>query len=900
MRVLDIRTFPGPNVHSHRPMLVMRLDLEALDERESREFAGFNERLLTLLPGLYEHYCGLGHPGGFVERLKGGTYFGHIVEHVALELSEPAGIGVTRGKTRATDAPGVYTVAVAYCAEAGMRFLLRTAVDLVEALLRGEPFDVEASVAEARRIVAATELGPSTRAIVAAAERRGIPWKRIGDGSLVRLGYGKNRVFIQAAMSGRTSAVAVEIAGDKELTKALLDAANLPVPRGRIVANEAEARQALAELGAPIVIKPLDGRQGRGVSVNVRTEAACDEAFRIAAEFSGSVLAEEQIAGRNYRVLVVNGSAVAASERLPAHVVGNGAQTVAELIAAANRDPRRGEGHDAPLTRLELDGEALAQLDRQGYSLSDVPHGGDAVYLRESANLSTGGTARDVTAVAHPSVLRLCERAARVIGLDICGVDLMLQDITRPFTPGSGAIIELNAAPGLRMHVHPSEGAARDVGEAIVDALYPPGSSSRIPLIAVTGTNGKTTTARMIAAIWREAGATVGLTTTDGIEIGGERIVSGDCAGPRSAESVLADPAVDVAVLETARGGIVRYGLGYDWADVAVVTNIQPDHIGQDGIKTLQDLVRIKGLVAERVRRGGTLVLNADDPQAASLAQNRYVREGGVHMVFYTLDPQQPPVRDHLARGGTVFAVRDGLIVELTARECRPLLTVAEIPVTLGGLAQYHTDNALAAIAASRAAGVAAKTIVAGMRGFHESAGRTNRYRAGPGYLLVDYGHNAHAFAAVAQLAARWRAGRVTAVVSVPGDRADALIVEAGRTLAAGFDRIVVREDDDRRGRRPGEVAGLLCQAIGEVAPERECTTVLDERAALRHAVATMEPGELVVLFYDEMHGIEAVLRQVGARPLPAGSPFGTAPSERQSPAHRRTGRRQLASSRRR
>ena len=870
MRIEWIDTLAGPNVYTHRPALLTRLDLEELTDRESRETPDFCERLLALLPGLGAHRCSMERPGGFVERLCEGTYFGHVVEHVALELTELAGVGVTHGKTRWAGGPGLYNIIIDYKAEQGTRFLLETSVALVEALVRAQPFPLGERIAEARRIIARTELGPSTRAIVAAAERRGIPWARVGTNSVVQLGWGKARRFIQAAVSDLTSAVAVEIAGDKDLTRRVLGQAAIPVPRGLVVRGEGEAVAALAELGGAVVVKPLDGRQGCGVSLNLSTAEEVGRAFRIAREYCASVLVEELVRGRNYRVLVVAGRVVAASERLPCHVVGDGRRTLAELIEAVNGDPRRGEGHEKPLTKIKVDDIMLAHLGKAGWTLGRVPAPGQAVYLRESANLSTGGVARDVTDEVHESVRRVCERAARAVGLDICGVDLVLDSIAAPLSEGAGAVIELNASPGLRMHQHPSEGAPRDAGEAIVRMLFPEGDG-RVPVFSVTGTNGKTTVARMIAHVLSAAGLNVGLTTTDGVYVGGERVVEGDTTGPHSARTVLSDPTVEAAVLETARGGIVRRGLGYDWSDVAVLTNVQPDHFGQDGIETLEDLVFIKSLVAERVREGGTLVLNADDEQLARLAAHPRVSKVSKRVVYFSLREDHALIRKHLDAGGTAFHVRGGWVVEAEGAECRRVLRAAEVPATMNGAAEFQVANVLACVAACRAHGVPAGQVAAALATFRSAAanpGRANLFRlpAG-GHVLLDYGHNPEAFRAVCRMAARWEGLRVTGVVGVPGDRSDELIEEAGRAAARGFQRIIIKEDKDLRGRAPGEVAERLCRVVAAEAPARECLVRLDEVEALRLELEQAGPGEVVVVFYDKLAPLLRVLEEFGAEP---------------------------------
>jgi cyanophycin synthetase len=869
MRIAQTRAVAGPNVYSYRPVLIMQLHLDELTDRESCEFPGFSERLLALLPGVRTHHCAKGRTGGFVERLEEGTYFGHVVEHVALELTDLAGVGTYHGKTRAAGAAGVYNVVVEYSAEQGTEFLLRAAVGLVEALVKGESYPLAEKLDEARRIIARTELGPSTRAMVEAATRRGVPWARVGDGSLIQLGYGRHRRFIQAAMTCRTSAVAVDIASDKELTKRLLDEAAIPVPRGVLVADEGGAVEAFRELGAPCVVKPFDGCQGKGVSLNLRSDDQVREACRLALDHSPRAIVEELLRGRDYRVLVVNNKVVAASERVPAHIVGDGEHTVAELIEVVNRDPARGEDHDKSLTKVVIDDGLLECLKKQGLSLDDRPARGERVNLRECANLSTGGTARDVTDDVHPAVASMCERAARVIGLDVCGLDLILDDIAAPPAPGNG-VVEVNAAPGLRMHTSPSEGRARDVGAAIIDSVYPPGAESRVPIISVTGTNGKTTITRMIAHAISMTGRTVGMTTTDGIWVGGACVERGDTTGPRSARAVLSDPAVEVAVLETARGGIVRGGLGYDWSDVAVMSNIRLDHIGQDNIRSLDDLLYVKSLVAERVKKGGTLVLNADDERLAQLMDIPRVKKVPKNVVYFSMHPLHVVVRRHLDAAGRAFLCDHGWVVEAEGKRRERVVRVADIPAAMGGAASYQIANALAAAAACRAHGLPREAVAAALKSFRaaeHNAGRANLYRVAGGYVLADYGHNPDAFEAVCRMAAQWEGRRVTGVVGVPGDRDDEVINQAGRVAARGFHRLIVKEDEDLRGRRPGEVAALLSRAARDEAPKRECRVVLDEAEALRTAVAEMRRGEVVVIFFEKFDAVRRVLDEHGAVP---------------------------------
>jgi cyanophycin synthetase len=797
-------------------------------------------------------------------------------------LTDRAGIAVNRGKTVALQAPQVYLVTVAYTSEAGMRRLLRVAVELVQALIDGRAYPLDDMLQRVREVIVASDLGPSTKAVVDAAVRRGIPWKRIGDDSLVRLGYGAALRHVQATTTDRTSLLAVELAGDKHLTKAVLKEAGLPAPRGCVVGSREEAVACLDTADLPVVVKPLDGNQGRGVSLNLQTAEQVAEAFDLAAEISDRVIVEEMYRGNDYRIVIVGGRMVAAAQRVPAHVWGDGVHTISQLVDYANHDPRRGEHHEKPLTKIITDPLVMAILRRAGRSLEDIPAVGEMVLLRESANLSTGGEARDVTDQVHPSIREICERTARVIGLDVCGIDVVLPDITQGYD-GRGGIVEVNAAPGIRMHHHPSQGEPRDVGGAIVEMLYPGGATGRIPIVSITGTNGKTTVTRLVRHILGSTGATVGMTTTDGIWIGDKAVQRGDTTGPRSAGLVLSDPAVEVAVLETARGGIVRSGLGYDWADIAVMTNVQADHIGQDGIESIDDIMHIKRLVAERVRPGGTLVLNADDPQVVRVPEHRLVCNTPKRVVFFSLDPNNPHVLRHLGAGGTAFVANDGWIEERVGPGSTRLAPIASIPATLGGTAEFQIQNVLAAMAVGRAYGLQADAVVDAVADFsldHHSAGRTNLFALKGGYLMVDYGHNPAAIEALSKTVSRWGASRVTQVVAVPGDRADTLIVEAAQSIGAA-DRVIIREDEDLRGRQPGEVADLLRRTLLEHRPQLPVRVVLDELEAVREAVDEMQPGEVVVALCERVQEVAEWLTAHGAAPV---GDFRPLASEQNSP----------------
>jgi cyanophycin synthetase len=610
MQIVKIRTVNGPNIFHSCPVIVMQLNLESYTEISSADLPNFKERLLQFLPGLQEHHCSPGRPGGFLERLDRGTYFAHIVEHVALEMSELAGIPVFYGKSVYAGKEGHYNVVVRFKNEDGMKILLQEAVSLVTALYEGQnKFDLQYGIERAKRAASRSALGPSTKAIVDAAKARGIPWRRIGKESLIQFGYGKNIRRIQAGVTDKTPLIAADMVQDKDFTKTILEEANVPYPESRVVRDIQELEDALQEIDGPWALKPLDGNHGNGVVLNLTNLEEAIKAYEIAKEFCDYILVERMCTGRDYRILVIGGRLVAAAERKPAHVVGDGVLSVAALIDKTNLDPRRGEGHAAVLTKIEIDELLIECLRKNHFTLESIPQAGETVWLRETANLSTGGTAADVTDIVHPQIRALCERIARFTGLDICGIDFIHSDISKPLERGSG-VIEVNAGPGLRMHIAPTEGKGRDVGGEIIDMLYPPGTNSRIPIVAITGTNGKTTTTRLTGHLFAsQTRKVVGMTTSDGVSIGKECVSQGDTTGPVSAQLVLSDPSVEIAVLETARGGLMRGGLAYDWSDVGIITNLKPDHIGQDGIEDIEDIIRVKSLVAERVREGGTLVL---------------------------------------------------------------------------------------------------------------------------------------------------------------------------------------------------------------------------------------------------------------------------------------------------
>ncbi len=892
MRFINLRHLSGPNVFAANPASVARLELDGLTGRQTTEYAGFAERLTALLPGLAGHHCAAGRRGGFLDAMARGTYFGHVTEHVALELSGMIGRDVHLGKTMWAGADGRYDV-MTECPEdepadsevpAG---LVRLAMRVVTELLAGVEPDFGADLERLGRQAERERLGVSTAAIAAAARRRGIPVRRIGARSLLRLGYGCHRRLVCAALTSQTSAVGVDIAADKQLAKQLLAAAGIPVPAGRLARSADEAVAALAEIATPVVIKPLGGCQGVSLTVGVRTPAEAAAAYAKASTVGETVLVEEFLPGNDYRVLVIDGQVVAAAELRPASVTGDGEHTVAQLVELANADPRRGDDHERELTKIRLDADTLGLLQALGLAEDSVPAPGRVVTLRRNANLSTGGTSRDVTDVMHPEVADMCRRAAAVSGLDVCGIDLRLGDISAPLIAQDGedrparpgGVLELNASPGLRMHQSPTEGRPRDVAAAVVDSLYPPGAPSRIPVVSVTGTNGKTTVVRMIGQMLGQAGLRVGVSCTEGVFIGGRLVYQADASGPRSAEMVLDDPAVEAAVLETARGGIVKRGLGYDHADVAVVTNVTGDHLGSDGIDDFDELIHVKALVAEEIRSGGSVVLNADDPAAVAMADRAAVRARSPVIRLFSVTEASPVIARHKLAGGLCYELIDGQLTETEAGRQRPLIAVSDVPGAYGGLARHVLANALAALAACRALGVSAKDCKRGLTGYspaEHNPGRGDVYLAGPSPVVVDYGHNAAALRATGRFVAEVFGGRPpevagvpsagAAVLTLPGDRRDDLIVQAAQAVAEWFGSVVVYEDADKRGREPGEMTTLVSAALRAARPGIVCQAADGPTDALR-AGLSLAAGGPVLFVYEKLAMAREALASAGARP---------------------------------
>ena len=820
MRILNRNVYVGPSHYAKFPVIRLELDLGALEQWPTGKLGnGFIDGLLVALPGLSEHGCSYREPGGFIRRMREGegTWLGHVLEHVAIELQNVAGEDVTFGKTRSIsdDRPGVYSVVYEYAQREEGIAAGELALKLLDSLL---PADLRTATDDSWnweeerdgfiRYAQRRALGPSTMSLVRAAEERGIPWLRLNQQSLVQLGHGKYQQRIQATVTGRTPHIAVELASDKEETNKILGSLGLPVPRQELVTSQTDALKAARRLGGPVVLKPYNGNHGRGITINVTGEDEIRAGFEAAREHSRSVIVETYLAGDDHRLLVVNGELIAATRRTPGHVVGDGRRTVAELVEVVNSDPRRGVGHEKVLTKLKLDREAELMLERKGYTADSVPPAGETVPLRSTANLSTGGTATDVTDIIHPDNRAMAERAVRAVGLDVGGVDFLSTNIAESYKSIGGGICEVNAAPGFRMHIAPSEGTPRDAAGPVIDMLFPPGTPSRVPIAAVTGTNGKTTTARMLAHIAKMAGYTPGLTTTDGVYIDGARTVEGDMTGPVSARMVLADPQIDLAVLETARGGLVRSGMGVGEVDVGAVINVASDHLGLKGIDTLEQLAEVKRIVVEVARE--CAVLNADDPNVMKMSAYTDAKV----ICYVTMNPSHPLVREHIRAGGRACALEAGVnghMITLYDKGSHiPLLWTHLIPATLEGRAMHNVQNAMVAAAMAFSLGIKLDAIRHGLRTFDttffQAPGRMNVFSEHPFKVIMDYAHNAHAVAVMADLAQRLDAGRRIVVVAGPGDRRDEDLREIANAVAGKFDHYICRRDDSLRGRDGDEV----------------------------------------------------------------------------------------------
>ena len=877
MKILKTQTLRGPNYWSvrHKKLIVVRLDLEELAETPSNQIPGFYEAVARLLPSLVEHHCSPGCRGGFLMRVQEGTMMGHIVEHIALELQTLAGMEVGFGRTRETATSGVYQVVFEYLDEQAGRYAARAAVRLCQSIVDYGTYpaeELEKDLADLRELWAEASLGPSTENIVDEAEARGIPWMPLWTRAMIQFGYGVYQKRIQATLSSNTNILGVELACDKEGTKQMLAEAGVPVPRGTVIYYLDELEAAIEEVGSyPVVIKPLDGNHGRGITINIRTWAEAEAAYDVAKTISQGVIVERYYQGSDHRVLVVNGAVVAVAERVPAHVVGDGQSTITALIEKTNRDPRRGVGHANILTRIEVDRNTWQLLEREGYTLDTVLPEGQVCYLRATANLSTGGIAIDRTDDIHPENVWLAQRVAKIIGLDIAGIDIVTSDISRPLRETEGVIVEVNAAPGFRMHFSPSEGQSRNVAAPVIDMLFPPGTPSRIPILSITGTNGKTTTTRLTAHIFKQMGKVVGYTTTDGIYISDYLVEKGDTTGPQSAQVILQDPTVEVAVLETARGGILRSGLGFDMCDVGVVLNVAADHLGIGDIETVDDLAYLKSVVVESASPDGYAVLNADDPLVAQMAKRVKAQ-----IAYFSMRPDNELVQAHIQQGGLAAVYENGYLTILKGDWVLRLEEAKSIPLTMGGRAPFMIANALAASLAAFAQNAPVEAIRAALRTFEASASRTpgrmNLFDLGSFHVLVDYAHNPASYEALGAFVRNWT-GDCIGVVGGPGDRRDEDFVTLGQLSADIFDQIIVKEDDDTRGRPRGEAADLIVAGIQQAKTDCSYESILDETKAIHTALAEAPSGSLVVILPESVSRALKLIEEYGGRPTSLAQP---------------------------
>ncbi len=870
MRIVSTDVYVGPNIYAHFPVIRHVLDLGELEHWPTgRLGSDFIDPMLEMLPGLHDHGCSYGEPGGFVRRLTDdeGTWLGHVMEHVAIELQNVAGSAVTFGRTRSIDGQaGHYNMVFQYKDVAVGREASELALKLIHSLVPdavkpdaapGDDWDFATERDGFIRYAQRRAFGPSTASLVAAAEERGIPWLRLNRHSLVQFGHGRYQQRIQATTTGRTSNIAVELASDKEETNSILRDLGLPVPKQRIVRSASDAVRAAGRIGYPVVVKPLAGNHGRGVSIDLRTADEVRIGFEKSREHGRSTVVESHIEGFDHRILVVNGELVAAAKRVPGHVVGDGKHTIEALVDTVNDDPRRGVGHEKVLTRLEFDDQAQRLLDKLGYDRNTVPKKGEVVYLRSTANLSTGGTAIDVTDIMHPDNREMAIRAIRAIDLDIGGVDFLTRDISESYRDAGGGICEVNAGPGFRMHVAPSEGTPRDVAGPVIDMLFPPDRPSRIPIAAITGTNGKTTTARMLAHILKLSGRTVGLTSTDGVYIDGKLSVPGDMTGPVSAQMILRDPSVDVAVMETARGGMLRSGLGFQECNVVACLNVSADHLGLRGIETLEQLAEVKRVPVEIAKDAA--VLNADDPLCLQMADYTEAER----LSYVTMNPSHPLVKQHIRAGGQAFVLEQGMnghMITIYDNESHtPLLWTHLIPATIEGRATHNVQNAMFAAALAYNMNISLEDIRHGLRTFDstffQTPGRMNIYNEHPFKVILDYAHNPAAVRAMCALVDRFEVeGRRIVVLSAPGDRRDEDIREIASISVGHFDQFICRCDDNRRGRGKDEVAVMLKnKLLEEGVPAAQIEVVADEQEATTRALELAVSGDLVLILGDNI-----------------------------------------------
>lgn len=852
MKIVNINVMRGPNYWSIRrhKLVVMVLDLEDLEELPTNKITGFRERLEAMFPTMIEHRCSIGTTGGFFQRVDEGTWMGHVIEHIALEIQSSAGMNVGFGRTRDYGEKGVYNVVFDYLEEKVGVFAAKSAVKIAQSLIDNTEYDLESDIQEMREIREKERLGPSTASIIDEAVSRGIPWMRLNKYSLCQLGYGANQKRIQATVTSQTSSIGVELACDKEDTKFLLEQSEIPVPKGDIIRTEEGLDDAIKRIGYPLVIKPINGNHGRGITANINDKESALVAFEAAKNISRSVIVERYIVGEDYRLLVINNKFVAAAKRTPARVVGDGKSTIQELVNEVNKSPKRGFGHEKVLTYIKIDEMSKTILSNKEYTVETILQEGEILNLKDTANLSTGGTSEDVTDIVHPYNIFMAERISKIIGLDICGIDIMTSNISEPLPDTKGAVLEVNAAPGFRMHLDPAFGLPRNIAAPVIDMLFPQGTNATIPIVAVTGTNGKTTTTRLIAHLFKIKGFKVGYTTTDGIYIQNRLLVKGDCTGPQSAEFVLRDPTVNFAVLESARGGLLRAGLGFSQCDVGIVTNVAEDHLGLKGIHTIEQLAKVKAVIPESVAPDGYAILNADDEIVYNMKSNLKC-----NVALFSMNENNARIKKHAKRGG-ISAIYENGYITICKGEWKLRITKAvNVPLTMGGKAIFMIQNILPAVISAFVQNIKIEDISVGLESFipspSQTPGRLNFFEFKNFNLLLDYAHNPAGLRALQKLVERMDGKPKVGIIAGIGDRRREDNVEIGRIAAEMFDEIIIRQDKNLRGKTESELIGLLEEGVKLVIPKKPILIIPSEREAINHALKSAKKGSLIVLCSD-------------------------------------------------
>ncbi len=863
MKILKKQVLNGPNVWSNyrKKLIQVRLDIGDLEDLPTDKIPGFRERIENLIPSLITHECSEECYGGFFMRVTRGTWMGHVMEHIALEIQSLAGMETGYGRTRGTSFRGVYNLVFSYEIEEAGLYAADAALKICVALVNNEPYDLDGTLKELRKLNLKYNLGPSTKSIVDEAIRRKIPVLKSATSSTIQLGYGVNQMKFRATMGCNTSAIAVDLVSNKEATKQLLRNSMIPVADGGVCTDESGLKSIIERTGFPIVIKPLRGNQGKGATIHILNWNEAVSALNLALQFGKHVLVEKFVSGHDFRLLVINNKFVAAAKRIPAQVIGDGKLTIEQLIEEVNSDPKRGHGHQMSLTKIIVDQDTLNLLKKRRLSLISIPKNGIVVALKSTANLSTGGTAIDVTDEVHPENIFMAERLSKIINLDICGVDVMSPTLSEPLQQIGGVVLEANAAPGFRMHLEPSQGKSRNVAKAVVDMLFPPDKEALIPIVAITGTNGKTTSTRLMAAVAKNAGKNVGYTTTDGIYVNDFLLRKGDTTGPVSGKAVLADPTVDFAVLETARGGLLRSGLSFNECDIAILTNVKEDHLGLKDINTLEELANVKAVVVRSVKKNGWAILNADDAQCVRIAS-----ELSCNVAFFSLNPNNSTIQQHLSENKTVAIIENNQVVIKHKGETMYFGDVSAMPITLDGACQFMIANVLGVALASFFSNFSNEKIIETLQlfspSFEQTPGRMNIFNFDTYKVLVDYAHNPHGFLAIEDFLKNVDAKRKIGIITGVGDRRDDDIKVLGIIAQRMFDHVIIRLDKDLRGSSSDRIIELLVSGLRTTSKKVSYEVVNVELQAVRHALDMARTGDYIVVLSEAYQNVVQLIRE--------------------------------------